>query len=212
VNAPTKETTKRDAIVPCWSCAGPMDPRAPFCHTCGVIQPPRSIDHFTRLGLKPGFEIDQADLQRKYFAFQRSFHPDRFAAKSPKERALSMQHATSLNEAYDVLKDTLKRAEYLITLSGGAEDETGCTTVDDPVLLIEAMELREELADADTVDAVTGLVTRAQSDIDECVAELKAAFAKNDIETAARRAIRLKYLAKLMGEARHKQLQLSKTQ
>lgn len=197
--------------MPCWSCAGPIDPRVPFCHTCGVIQPPRPVDHFVRLGLKPGFEIDLDDLQRKYFGFQRSFHPDRFAAKSAKERALSMQHATTLNEAYDVLKDTLKRAEYLIALSGGGGDETGCTTVDDPVLLIEAMELREELADADSADAVAGIVTRAQTDIDDCVGDLKAAFTEDDLETAAKRATRLKYLTKLMGEARHKQLQLSKT-
>lgn len=189
-----------------------MDARAPFCHTCGVIQPPRPVDHFTRLGLKPGFEIDEADLERKYFAFQRAFHPDRFAAKSTRERALSMQHATSLNEAYDVLKDTLKRAEYLLSITGGGEDETGCTTVDDPVLLIEAMELREELADAEDGDTVAGIVARARTDIDDCVSELKAAFATDDLETAAKRTIRLKYLSKLMGEARQKQLQLTKTQ
>lgn len=189
-----------------------MDVRAPFCHTCGVIQPSRLVDHFTRLGMKPGFEIDAADLERKYFAFQRSFHPDRFAAKSPKERAHSMQHTTSLNEAYDVLKNSLRRAEYLLTLSGGGDDETGCTTVDDPVLLIEAMELREELADAETAEAVSGIIARAQTDIDECITDLKAAFAADDLETAGKRTIRLKYLTKLMGEARHKRLQLSKTE
>ncbi len=189
-----------------------MDARVPFCHTCGVIQPPRSIDHFACLGMTPTFEIDPQELERKYFAFQRTFHPDRFAAKSPKEKAISMQHATNLNQAYDVLNDTLSRAEYLLSMQNSEEDAPGCTTVNDPVLLIEAMELREELADASDAETVSGIIQRTQADIDECIEELKPEFADGHLEAAAHLTTRLKYLSKLMDEARQRQLQLIKSQ
>ena len=63
---------------------------------------------------------------------------------------------TELNDAYKVLQDDVKRAEYLLKLEGvdiGEEkpqSTTGATKqlVVDPKLLMEIMELREALAEA----------------------------------------------------------------
>ena len=106
------------SLVACWSCKGPVAPRALFCSTCGAVQPPGNADHFTRLGLRPGYGLEAADLDRQYFGFQRRLHPDRFASRTAKERALSQQQATALNEAYETLKDPLKRAAYMLRLAG----------------------------------------------------------------------------------------------
>ena len=76
----------------CWSCHGPVGRVALFCHVCGALQPPDRSDHFRRLGLLAGFDIDEKDLQRRYVAFQQRLHPDRFARKSKKERVLAVSH------------------------------------------------------------------------------------------------------------------------
>src|SRR3954465_615579 len=117
--APFDERSSAGATPPaCWSCAGPVDAAALFCPTCKAVQPPRSTDHFTRLGLPVGFTVDIADLDRRYFQAQRQLHPDRFATKTPPQRAISQSQAVSLNDAYETLKDPLARASYLLQLKG----------------------------------------------------------------------------------------------
>ena len=198
------------AVVPCWSCKGPVASRALFCSVCGAVQGPGAIDHYARLGLRPTFEIDNDELERQYFGFQRRLHPDRFAAKSPKERALSQQQATALNEAYETLKEPLKRAAYLLGLLGRPVDLTACGTISDPELLMEQMEKREALAEADTPDRITKLSAEADADVLSAQCHISAAFAANDLEKAAGLTTRLKYLTKLAEEARSKKTRLTR--
>ncbi|HYM33721.1 MAG TPA: Fe-S protein assembly co-chaperone HscB [Candidatus Cybelea sp.] len=195
-------------VHPCWSCNGPVSARAPFCHTCGAIQPPHALDHFARLNLVQSFDVSPADLERQYFGLQRYFHPDRFASKTAKERALSLQHATSLNEAYETLKNPLRRAEYLLTLKGKKPHGADGTTIDDPALLMEAMELREALADAADVAAVDRLTARATGERDAALSEIGTAFAAGDLDRAAGATARLAYMAKLLDEARSRRARL----
>ncbi|MBM3573253.1 MAG: Fe-S protein assembly co-chaperone HscB [Alphaproteobacteria bacterium] len=192
----------RPGYLPCWSCRGPVTPELPFCATCQAVQPPGHLDHFARLGITPGFAVDAGEIDRRYFALQRRLHPDRFATRSSRERALSQQQATSLNEAYETLKDPLARAGYLLKLRGIEVNAEGCNTLTDPVLLSEAMELREALSEADDVAAVDAIAARAAVDIGECLGELARAFACDDLAAAGRLTTRLKYLTKLADEAR----------
>ena len=152
-------------VVPCWSCKGPVAGRALFCPVCGAVQGPGQVDHFTRLGLVRTFEIDQETLDRQYFGLQRRLHPDRFATRTARERALSQAQATALNEAYETLKEPLKRAVYMLKLAGRTVDIAGTATVSDPELLMEAMEMRGELAEADSVAAVAGVSARADAEV-----------------------------------------------
>ena len=113
---------KDDGIVGCWSCHGPVAGRALFCHTCGAVQPPGQIDHFARLGIERDFKIDSAELDRRYFGFQRNLHPDRFARRSAKERAIAESQSASLNQAYETLKEPLSPRR----LSAGARRHPQC--------------------------------------------------------------------------------------
>ena len=100
-------------ISPCWSCKGPVDGEAFFCPICETVQPPGQIDHFSRLGIECSFDVDGDALDQCYFGLQQRLHPDRFATRTSSERLLSQQQATSLNEAYETLKDPLRRAAFL---------------------------------------------------------------------------------------------------
>lgn len=192
--------------VACWSCGGPVAVEALFCSTCRVVQPPRAIDHFIRLGLPRGFGIDLRDLDRRYFALQRQLHPDRFATRSPRERAISQSQAVSLNEAYEALKLPLARAEYLLRLVGLATLDD--KTIRDPELLMEQMERRESLDSATHPAEVETCIGAAVADAMSAESDIAGAFAQGDLAAAAKATLRLRYLQKLVDEARARHARL----
>ncbi len=198
-------------IVACWSCRGPVAGLALFCHTCGAVQPPRQVDHFARLGLARGFEIELAELDRRYFGLQRNLHPDRFARRTAKERAIAESQAASLNQAYETLKEPLARAAYLLELAGRRSAAAHAATVDDAELLNEAMENREALQEAEEGAAIDRIAAKAKGNAETCLAELSLAFGRNDFERADRLATRLRYWQKLAEEARGKRRLLDGT-
>jgi len=198
-----QETVEAKATVsPCWSCKGPVPRASLFCETCGAVQPPGPADHFERLGIPRGFAVDEETLSSRYFALQARLHPDRFAGKTAKERAASLAQATALNDAYRTLRDPVLRAAYLLRLRGAAAPTEESGTVDDPGLLMESLERREQLSSAETPDEVRSIGAAAESDARDCIAHLAAAFAADDLAEATRLTTRLKYLVKLGEEAR----------
>lgn len=192
----------------CWSCHGPVPVGDAFCPSCKAVQPPGQVDHFRRLGLERGFDIDVAAVEKAYFQAQRTLHPDRFATRTPKEKALSQSQATAVNDAYETLKDALSRATYLAGLMGLNVLKEGCNALTDPVILMEAMEMREALAEAETEDEVVAITRRAQDDISDCEAELAGAFKAEDLEAVAKLITRLKYLRKLVDQTRFRRAEL----
>jgi molecular chaperone HscB len=197
-------------VVECWSCKGPASPRALFCSVCGAVQPPRQMSYFQRLGLPSGFDIDLSELERHYLGFQRRLHPDRFAARSAKEKLYSQQQATALNEAHETLKEPLKRAVYLLKLAGAKIDMDGASTTSDPELLMAAMEAREALAMAETAEEADAVVARTEGDIALCLDDLSRAFAEAKLDGAQKLSIKLKYLLRLSDEARGRRARIAR--
>jgi molecular chaperone HscB len=180
-----------------------------FCATCRAVQPPRAADHFTRLGLPVDFAVDTAELDRRYFAAQRQLHPDRFVTRTARERAISQNQAVTLNDAYETLKDPLSRATYLLHLRGIEANPDGCHTVNDPTLLMEQMERREALHETETPQAAEALAREAASHVQESEAAIGAAFAAGDLDKAGAETTRLKYLVKLVEEAKARRNRLA---
>ncbi|MBM3502702.1 MAG: Fe-S protein assembly co-chaperone HscB [Alphaproteobacteria bacterium] len=190
------------ASTPCWSCRTPVDARAPFCHACGTIQPPRAVDHFVRLGVKRQFDVDLRELERQYFGFQRRFHPDRFATKSAEERAFSLQHSTATNEAFETIRSPRRRAEYLLTLLGQPALPADAHTVGDPALLAEVLQLREALDESAEPRAMQRIAQDALARAEDCTRSIAAAFAAGNLAEAGKQTLWLAYLDKLADEIR----------
>ncbi|SCA58074.1 Co-chaperone protein HscB homolog [Candidatus Terasakiella magnetica] len=197
----------QSGLHPCWSCKGPAGESDLFCETCHAVQPPGHIDHFARLGLHKDYAIDVDALELTYFELQRHLHPDRFANKTAQEKSLSQQQAVSLNEAFETLKDPLLRADYLLQVSG-VDGISHDHTVNDPILLMEAMETREALMEAEDVAIVNKLSDKARRDVRDCVKLIAAAFEATNLDEARKLALRLKYLTKLLEETRHHKARL----
>jgi molecular chaperone HscB len=167
------------------------------------------MDHFARLGLPAALDIEPAALDRLYFAGQRQWHPDRFVNRPAEERARASTEAASLNDAYRTLKDPLSRAFYLAELRGVEMPGDG-KTIDDPELLMEAMEAREALGDATTPPAVDSLAAQALRDKQAALAGLAALFSRDDGPAIRKALLRLRYLDKFADEARTRRANLER--
>jgi len=100
----------------CWSCG---DMRAEhFCAECGHVQPAEPTDFFSFFGLPRRLEIEEAALEREFYALSRKLHPDVYSRASEREQAWSLEKTSQLNDAYRTLKDPISRTEYLLQLEG----------------------------------------------------------------------------------------------
>ena len=151
-----------------------------FCETCDRIQPVASpTDFFAFIGLPRKLGLDEAELEKSFYALSRRFHPDYFMSASEAERQASMERSSMLNDAYRTLRDRIARAEYLLSLEGYKEAEKKAP----PDLLEEVFELNmqieelkaaKKMADEDEIaeavaaleDALTGLRAKL-AEIDE---------------------------------------------
>ena len=168
------------------------------------------MDHFARLGLPAALDLEPAALDRAYFALQRQWHPDRFVAKPPEERAKASVAAAALNDAYRTLKDPLGRAVYFATLKGVELPGDG-KTIDDSELLMEALEAREELHDAGSPEAVDALAAKARDDMKTSLSGLGSLFLAGDKPAIRKTLLRLRYLDKFAEEARARRTNLERS-
>ena len=102
---------------------------------------------FELFGLEQRFRQDRAVLDTCWKDLQRQAHPDKFAAQGAAAQRIAMQWSVRINEAFQRLKDPLKRAAYLCELHGApvnAENNTAMPAA----FLVQQMEWREELDDA----------------------------------------------------------------
>ncbi|HWE51286.1 MAG TPA: Fe-S protein assembly co-chaperone HscB [Bryobacteraceae bacterium] len=105
-------------------------------------------DYFEFFSLPRDLNIDPADLEKRFHALSRKWHPDMFARKSPREKEESLEASAILNDAYRTLKDPISRAQYLLKQEGFEIGEQGSKDVP-PELLEEVFELNEALEEAD---------------------------------------------------------------
>jgi|LauGreDrversion2_2_1035103.scaffolds.fasta_scaffold330611_1 molecular chaperone HscB len=61
------------------------------------------------------FKLDTGLLDMHYKRLQWQVHPDRLARHSQTERDYSAQSVMHINMAYQVLKDPLSRANYIVS-------------------------------------------------------------------------------------------------
>jgi molecular chaperone HscB len=101
---------------------------------------------FELFGLPVAFALDRSQLDLQWKSLQREAHPDRFASEGAAAQRIAMQWSVRINEAYNRLKDPLKRAAYLCELNGAAVNAENNTSMP-PAFLIQQMEWREALDD-----------------------------------------------------------------
>ena len=118
-----------------------------FCPQCTkILSLGRHGDYFAYLGLPRKLIVDSAELEQRFRALSRQFHPDYFYNATPAERRASLERSSYLNDAYRVLRQPIARIDYLLQLEGFAPKgpEEAARQVP-PSLLEEVFALNEEL-------------------------------------------------------------------
>ncbi|KAF2480591.1 HSCB C-terminal oligomerization domain-containing protein [Neohortaea acidophila] len=158
------------------------------------ILPQTHYDHFPTTfpnGPPPNspFTPNLRALRSEYLALQSKTHPD-LAPQSQKRQAEA--RSMRLNEAYKTLQDPLRRARYLLSLRGiDVEDEA--VQMGENELLMEVMEVREAVEEAESEEEVAALRGVNDGRVEASVGVLERAFARGDMEGAAVEAVRLRY-------------------
>ena len=105
------------------------------------------MNAFEVFGLQADTNIDLSALASRYRDLQSAVHPDRFANATDIEQRVAMARAVEINDAYNTLKDPVRRAMHLLSLKG--IDALAASDTSMPVdFLMEQVEWREALADA----------------------------------------------------------------
>lgn len=153
-------------------------------------------DHFALFDLQPSFDIDASRLDRAYREVQNRVHPDKFVGASSAEQRVAMQWATHANEAYQTLKNPLKRAAYLCALHG-IDLQTESNTAMPATFLMQQMSWREQLDDArGNLANLQQLENEVRAAHRAQVAEIAAQLAATDYEQAAKSVRQLMFLEK----------------
>lgn len=104
----------------CWHCQSEAHGEY-FCDRCVKVQPlSKDMDYFTCLGVPRLLNLEPNALEAKFYEMSRLFHPDFYQGKDDAEQAISLSNAAILNTAYRILKDPIRRAEYLVQLEAGS--------------------------------------------------------------------------------------------
>lgn len=175
------ETSGRSKTCP--SCSAPLPTALPVCSNCTYIAPiPESMTYHEMLGApyEPNpFAVDVQQLKNQFRAVQAVVHPDRWVSRPPvscitqvsvsqnlkdccykEQQAIAAAMSSRINEALHRLSNPLRRAEYILAREGFAGEESD--KLDDMELLMEVMEARESLANAQSPEEVAEI--RAEND------------------------------------------------
>ena len=160
----------------CRECGAGAPLDAHFCPQCRRILPlgRHAPDYFAFLGLPRKLNVGAADLEQRFRALSRQFHPDYFYNATPAERRASLERSSYLNDAYRTLKSPIARVEYLLGLEGFApKSAEEASKQVPPALLEEVFALNEELdevrelrASGAPADEWKGRLEHAQQPID----------------------------------------------
>ncbi|MBU6141175.1 MAG: Fe-S protein assembly co-chaperone HscB [Proteobacteria bacterium] len=143
-------------------------------------------NHFATFLLPEVFLVDLDALEKKYFEFQKKFHPD---------KSDEIEQSIAINEAYEILSNPLKRAAHILQLKDlDVENDEVAPKVDQATLL-EVFEMRESgnFTAKDLSVKIKSLLGEVALNLDN-----------QDFKAAAQILIRAKYFDKIAKDLKAK--------
>lgn len=105
------------------------------------------INYFEFYDIPESFNIDQAALKKKFYAYSKEYHPDFYANESEEKQNEILELSTINNKAYHTLSNPAKRLEYVLRernlINEGAKPQLPAD------FLMEMMDINERLMEVD---------------------------------------------------------------
>jgi molecular chaperone HscB len=164
------------------------------------------MDPFAALGIPRSYDVDLTSVEKVHRELSRALHPDRFAAGAPSERRAALAKAVEVNEAWQVVRDPIRRAEALLRLGGAPSGEASDSgPAADPAFLMDMLEQREALADArraEDASAVRAMAANIENQARDAERALSRGFARGEeVGKLARMLGELKFYRRFLEEA-----------
>ncbi|MBD1580702.1 co-chaperone HscB [Pseudoalteromonas sp. S16_S37] len=162
--------------------------------------------YFELFNIPVDYNVDLAKINQQYLELQRVVHPDRFAGKGEREKLLAVQKTAEINDALAVLKHPVKRAEYMLS-ERGVDIRAEQQTLQDPIFLMQQMEMREALEELPQSDDVEAAIEQFEQQIkaldvefSQQLAQQLSSDSEQDLQLAADNIRKLKFVYKLRDE------------
>ncbi len=157
------------------------------------------------------FEIDLAQLHENQQNLQAKFHPDRFVNASDQEKRLSVQQASWVNEAYQTLANPVKRARYMLEVSGqDMKDESETTS--DIEFLMEQIALREQMEEVrdkqDPLEECDNIIKHLKLRSKEISDDFSNQFESGDLQAANLVSRKMQFVQRILEQVMDLQFQL----
>ncbi|MDB5752136.1 MAG: hscB [Ramlibacter sp.] len=163
---------------------------------------------FTLFALPERFAQDAGAITARWKELQREAHPDKFAGQGAAAQRVALQWSVRINEAYQRLKDPLRRAAYLCELRGApiqAENNTAMPAA----FLMQQMEWREALEDAQGEAELDALAQRLAGDRRAMLAHIQQLLDEaGDARAAAQQVRALMFLERFGADIEDRLAQL----
>lgn len=159
------------------------------------------MNPFALFNLPVQFQIDNAELSERYLALQKQLHPDNFAHKSAAEQLQAVQQSADVNDALNILKDPILRAEAIIEIHTGEAKNLEEKSMRDVDFLMQQLEWHEKL---ETIEhrqdetELTVFLKQIKTEQRSVLVELESTLNAEQWQKANALADRLRYFKKLI--------------
>ncbi len=169
-------------------------------HPNRMLSPDFSQNYFELFGLPPEFDLDRAGLHAAQQQLQARFHPDRYVNASERDRRISVQMAAQINQAYETLRDPVKRSRYLLEVNGADLPDESATT-SDTEFLMEQLALRESIEvcreNENPLQECSRIEATLSRRADELAQDFVDCFSRVDFDAAAVASRKMQFIQRI---------------
>jgi molecular chaperone HscB len=126
------------------------------------------MNYFDFYGLPEAFNLNDADVKKKFYQLSKQYHPDFYANENEAKQQEILELSTLNNKAYQTLANPAKRLEYILRLhnlvSEGAKPQLPAD------FLMEMMDINERIMEIDSateLGSITAEVLAIEGDMNE---------------------------------------------
>lgn len=124
------------------------------------------MNYFDFFDLPVSFQLDEAELKRRFYETSKKYHPDFYTLESASKQTEILELSTLNNEAYRTLADFDKRMRYILDMKGVLAEEGKNDIPQD--FLMEMMDINEALMELEfDFDEATYQQTLQQIEVQE---------------------------------------------
>ncbi|WP_158996114.1 Fe-S protein assembly co-chaperone HscB [Mucilaginibacter sp. L196] len=126
------------------------------------------MNYFDFYGLPETFNLNDADVKKKFYQLSKQYHPDFYANEDEAKQQEILELSTLNNRAYQTLANPAKRLEYILRLHNLVSDGAKPQLPAD--FLMEMMDINERIMEVDSateLGSITAEVLAIEGDMNE---------------------------------------------